>query len=169
MARLAALLLALAFGAGVLAQPAKDAPASPAAPAKKEEKKKEEKKKAAAKTTRPAWAELPAEQQQILAPLKPDWESLQPERKKKWIGIAKRYPKMKPDEQGRVQRRMQAWAQLTPEQRRQARENYRVIAKQREKSRSLREQWAEYQALPPAERESLVHEPVKPAPRKKKQ
>ena len=31
---------------------------------------------------RPAWAELTAEQQQILAPLKVDWESLDPERRR---------------------------------------------------------------------------------------
>ena len=44
-------------------------------------------------TSNPAWAELNAEQQQILAPLKPDWETLEPERKRKWIGIAKRSAK----------------------------------------------------------------------------
>lgn len=162
MGRLPLVLVALAFGAEAWAQPAKDA----APPAKQEKKHKEERKKAA--STRPAWAEMPADQQQILAPLKPDWDSLEPERKKKWLGIAKRYPKMKPEAQARVQRRMQDWAKLTPEQRRQARENYRVIAKQREHSRNLRDKWAEYQALPPAERESLVHEPARPAAPSKK-
>lgn len=165
MARLALLFVALALGGGVYAQPAPESPA-----AAKQEKKKEEKKSVTVRFSRPgpAWAELPAEQQQILAPLKADWESLERERKKKWIGIAKRYPKMKPEAQARVQRRMQEWAKLTPEQRRQARESYRAIAKQREKTRSLREQWAEYQALPPAEREHLIQEPARPAPPKKK-
>ena len=90
-------------------------------------------------------------------------------RKQKWIGIAKRYPKMKPQEQERVQRRMHAWAALTPEQRRQARENYRRIAKvPPEKRKDIRAQWAEYQQLPPAEREKLQQEPVAPPARKKK-
>ena len=58
---------------------------------------------------------------------------------------------MKAEEQERVQRRMQAWAKLTPEQRRQARENYKQIAKvPPDKRGNLREQWAEYQALPRA-------------------
>ncbi|MDQ5849990.1 MAG: DUF3106 domain-containing protein [Pseudomonadota bacterium] len=93
----------------------------------------------------------------ILAPLKADWESLEPERRRKWIGIAKRYPKMQADQQERVQRRMQAWAKLTPEQRRQARETYRSIAKTPpEKRDKLREQWSEYQQLPPDERQRLV-------------
>jgi len=116
---------------------------------------------------RPAWAELTVEQQHTLAPLKADWESLQPDRRRKWIGIAKRYPKMKPQEQERVQRRMQAWAQLSPEQRRQARENYKRIAKVPPEERGkLGEQWAEYQALPPNERQNLAP-PQAPAKKKK--
>jgi len=145
MVRAALLVLALCVAAGSAAQqsPAKPAPAKPPAAAKKQ--------------NRPAWAELTAEQQMILAPLKADWESLEPERRRKWIGIAKRYPGMKPQAQERVQRRMQAWAKLTPEQRRQARESYKRIAKQRaEKRQQLAERWAEYQALPPHERHSLV-------------
>jgi Protein of unknown function (DUF3106) len=109
---------------------------------------------------RPMWAELNAEQQKILAPLKADWESLEPERRRKWIGIAKRYPTMKVQEQERIQRRMQAWAKLSPEQRRQARENYKRLAKQPpEKRDRLRQQWAEYQALPEREREAVTTEP----------
>ena len=65
---------------------------------------------------------------------------------------------MKPEEQKRVQRRMQSWAKLTPEQRRQARENYKQHRQGRRPSKrgELREQWAEYQALPPQERWSAA-------------
>src|SRR5262245_59101313 len=55
--------------------------------------------KAAKAPVRPTWAELPAEQQQVLSPLKDDWENLERERRLKWIGIAKRYPKMNAEEQ----------------------------------------------------------------------
>jgi hypothetical protein len=55
---------------------------------------------------------------------------------------------------------MQRWAALTPEQRRQARENYQRIAKQRaQKRQQMREAWAEYQALPPHERPSVTTPP----------
>jgi hypothetical protein len=148
--RLLAVLLALAMAAGVGAQPN----AAPAA--------KKDKPKAAAvkKGVRPVWAELTAEQQATLAPLKNDWDTLEPERRQKWIQIAKRYPRMKPLEQERVQRRMQMWANLSPEQRRQARENYKQLAKaKRPANKDLRQAWAEYQALPPQERESLVPSP----------
>src|SRR5258708_2709616 len=77
----------------------------------------------------PAWAELTQDQKSILAPLSADWDALDPLRKRKWLGIAKRYPAMKPAEQGKVQHRMQDWAKLTPEQRSTAREGYKSLAK----------------------------------------
>jgi len=115
----------------------------------------------------PAWAALNAEQQQILAPLKDTWEQITPDRRRNWIGLAKRYPKMKPEEQQRVQRRMQSWAKLTPEQRKQARENYRRISKvPPEKRGDLKQQWSEYQSLPPQERQGAAPPKKKPAPAK---
>ncbi|TMH28089.1 MAG: DUF3106 domain-containing protein, partial [Betaproteobacteria bacterium] len=136
--RFLAVLLALTMAAGVGAQPNAPQPA----------KKDKPKATAVKKGVRPAWAELTAEQQATLAPLKNDWDTLEPERRQKWIQIAKRYPRMKPLEQERVQRRMQAWANLSPEQRRQARENYKQLAKaRRPANKDLRQAWAEYQAL----------------------
>ncbi len=149
--RAAWLLLALVFAAGAAAEPPVDVPRKPAP------------KKVAAKAkaqVRPAWAELTADQQKVLAPLKADWESLEPERRHKWIGIAKRYPAMTVQSQERVQRRMQAWSRLSPEQRRQARETYKQIVKvPPEKRGNLREQWAEYQTLSPQERAAPAPEP----------
>jgi len=151
-ALLVLLALCLAGASGAQQPSAQQLPPKEAAKAKKPAAK--------AVQNRPAWAELTAEQQMILAPLKADWEALDPDRRRKWIGIAKRYPKMKPDAQERMQRRMQAWAKLSPEQRRQARENYRRIVKvPPEKRDKLRDAWAEYQALPPHERQNLAPPP----------
>jgi hypothetical protein len=153
--RSAWILLAFFVTAVAFAEPPVEVPRKPAAPKAKPAAK-------AKAAVRPAWAELTAEQQQILAPLKADWESLEPERRRKWIGVAKRYPGMTKQSQERVQRRMQALAKLTPEQRRHARETYKQIVKvPPEKRGKLREQWAEYQQLPPHERESLIAEPRK--------
>ena len=154
MPRTALLLLALCLAGGAIAQaPEKSKPAA----------------KAVAKAqSRLAWAQLTADQQMVLAPLKADWESLELERRRKWVGIANRYPKMKLEEQERVQRRMQAWAKLSPEQRRQARENYKRIVKNRaEKRDKLGEAWAEYQSLPPHERQNLAPAPP-PAEKKRR-
>jgi Protein of unknown function (DUF3106) len=117
----------------------------------------------------PAWAELNAEQQRILAPLAKDWDQLEPARKRKWVGVAGRYPTMSQTEQARVQRRMQAWAKLTPEQRRQARESYRNLSKlPPEKKQDLKQQWAEYQSLAPEERRKLDAPPAEPKPAERK-
>lgn len=109
----------------------------------------------------PAWASLTADQQQVLAPLSAYWNELLPEQKRKWVGIAKRYPKMKPDAQLRVQRRMDAWAKLTPEQRWQARQQYRNLGKiAPDRREELRRYWAEYQSLAPHEKRMFDVPPV---------
>jgi Protein of unknown function (DUF3106) len=96
------------------------------------------------------WAELNAEQQRVLAPLSAEWDRLEPAQRVSWIGVAKRYPKMTPIGQKRVQTRMKKWVKLTPEQRKLARENYRRISKVPPAKRGdLKQQWDEYQSLPP--------------------
>ncbi|HZE62222.1 MAG TPA: DUF3106 domain-containing protein [Burkholderiales bacterium] len=153
MRRILLALLSLAVATGAVAQP-------PAEPAKKPAATKPAavKPRPVKAGVRPAWAELTAEQQQVLAPLKADWDTLEPDRRLKWIAIAKRYPRMKTVEQERVQRRMRTWATLSPEQRRQARENYKQLAKAPRPApkKNLSQAWAEYQALSPYERQSLV-------------
>ena len=108
---------------------------------------------AAPKDRGPQWASLTADQQQVLAPLAAEWNKLSKPHKAKWLGIAKRYPAMKSEEQARVQRRMQRWAKLTPGERDRAREQYRSLAKiAPDRREELRRYWAEYQALPPHEK-----------------
>ncbi|MBV9361299.1 MAG: DUF3106 domain-containing protein [Betaproteobacteria bacterium] len=173
MLRVLLATLSLVIGFGTAAQPVAEAP--------KDTPKEAGKKPAAAKPAakakatkpgvRPAWAELTTEQQQVLAPLKADWDSLVPDRRLKWVAIAKRYPRMKQVEQERVQRRMQMWAALSPDQRRQARENYKHLAKAQRpapNNKDLRQAWAEYQALSPYERQSLAPQPSNDPRRQKR-
>jgi hypothetical protein len=69
---------------------------------------------------------------------------------------------MKPDEQARVQRRMQAWAKLTPKERDAARARYKKMEKlPQEKKEALKEQWEEYNRLPEQERRKLGSTPRK--------
>src|SRR5258708_39874411 len=105
MAGPALLALALCRAADAFSQPAQARkaldPAAKAAPKKPAVARK-------VSPAKPAWAELTVDQQMILAPLKPDWEMLEDDSKRKWIGIAKRYPKMQAKEQDRVQKRKHA-------------------------------------------------------------
>ena len=126
---------------------------------------------AAPKDRGPQWASLNVDQQQALAPLAVEWDKLSKPHKTKWLGIAKRYPAMNPEEQKRVQMRMQKWAKLTPLQRDQAREQYRSIGKLApDRREELRRHWAEYQALPPHEKRMFDVPPnyVPPAERRQR-
>lgn len=98
------------------------------------------------KPPRPAWEELTPAQQTVLSPIEKEWNQLDTMRRKKWVAIADRYPKMKPQEQTRLQQRMTDWAKLTPEERRVARERYQTLKKLPPAQRQqVREQWTDYQ------------------------
>jgi hypothetical protein len=93
----------------------------------------------------PAWAELRPAQQQALAPIQGEWESLDAPRKRKWLGVAQRFPKMTADEQARLQKRMKEWVSLTPEQRRAARDKYREFEQLPPENRqAAREKWDKF-------------------------
>lgn len=115
----------------------------------------------------PAWKELTPEQQGILAPLSGEWDKLESYRRKKWIGIAKRYPSMSPDEQARIQRRMATWVKMTPAERHAAREKYLALQKApSEQKEAVKQRWQEYKALPDEEKTRLKNEALRnPTPK----
>lgn len=109
----------------------------------------------------PTWNQLTDAQQRILAPIEDAWEGLDAARKQKWLGIAKRYPKMKPEAQARLQRRMQEWVSLTPEQRSAARDKYKEFGE----LPAVREKWEEYKQARAAEEAQKAAEAAgEPAP-----
>lgn len=102
------------------------------------------------------WQDLKPDEQKILAPLQPDWQSLADVRKRKWREVAGKYPKMAPDQQKNLQDRMVGWAKLTPDERRKAREQYNELKTlPPEKRAAVTQKWDEYQNLPPEKREEL--------------
>ena len=104
----------------------------------------------------PAWSKLTPEQQSILSPLQTEWDKLDSERRKHWIGLAGRYPNLSPERQQRIQQRMHEWVALTPEQRAQAIERYKRMKQlPPEKHEQLHQRWREYQALPEEQRRQL--------------
>lgn len=100
------------------------------------------------------WSTLTAAQQQALAPLAADWDSLDSAHKKKWLVIANKFPAMKPEERSRVQNRMREWAELSPQQRQIARENYWRTKKIESIQKSAH--WQQYQQLPDELKKSLA-------------
>lgn len=92
-----------------------------------------------------SWKNLTPSQQQALAPLAKEWDSMETNRKDKWLIIANKFQKMSPEEKIRVQDKMNEWVKLTPAQRTAARENYLRSNKVQPDQRT--QQWQEYQQL----------------------
>lgn len=109
----------------------------------------------------PPWSSLTPAQQEALAPLQPTWNSNDAARKKKWIEVADRFPRMPADERRRVQERMADWAALTPAQRAQARMQFQEARRISPEERQAR--WQAYQALPEDERKRLAQSAQVPA------
>lgn len=116
----------------------------------------------------PSWSQLTPGQQQILAPLASDWDALEESRRTKWLLLAKRYPRMTPDQQQRLQRQMKDWVRLTPEQRRIARENYKKLAKQPPEKRAVvKQKWLQNQKQRQEPSKSAPASPSLPLPNEK--
>lgn len=114
----------------------------------------------------PSWSELSEAHKRILAPLASEWDKLESWRRKKWLGIAERYPLMSPEEQQRIQQQMRDWVSLTPEQRAQIRKQYRQLSQSvtPEQKELLKQKWQQYRELPPEERQRLQEQATRQAP-----
>lgn len=113
----------------------------------------------------PGWSLLSTQQKIILAPLANDWDSMENIRRKKWLGIAERFPKMTPDEQAKVQKRMQEWAALTPAQRAKARDSYKEFNQlSPEKKQALKQKWETYSNLSSEEKQQVKQTGKLPVP-----
>jgi hypothetical protein len=100
---------------------------------------------ASAESAQPSWEQLKPQQKEVLAPLAQEWNNLDAAKRKKWLGIAKRYPGMKPSEQHRTQLQMRDWYSLTPEQREIVREKYKTIKKlPPDKRDEIKQKWRGY-------------------------
>jgi len=74
---------------------------------------------------------------------------MEPAKKKKWLGIAKRYPGMTGEEQQRMQLQMRDWYLLTPDERQRAREKYKTIKKMSpDKRDEIKQKWRQYEQSP---------------------
>jgi hypothetical protein len=101
-----------------------------------------------------AWSRLSNAEHVALAPYAGVWDTFSTERKRKWLKIAARYPKMAPESQKRLHEQMDEWVRMTPEQRRIARENYQISKNLPRETRQ--NAWKAYQQLPEEQKEKLA-------------
>ena len=113
----------------------------------------------------PGWNDLNPAQREILRPLASAWPSLSQSHKRKWLEMARGYRSLPPEEQAKMQGRMEEWVALSPQQRIQARLNF---AKTKELSKELtaeekKAKWEAYQSLSTEEKQKLADKaPAKP-------
>jgi uncharacterized protein DUF3106 len=108
------------------------------------------------------WNDLKPAQRAALKPLERDWSGIDATRKQKWIEVSGRYQKMSPDEQARMQARMNEWTKLSPQERGAARLNFQEAKQLPPQDRQAR--WDAYQALPPEKRREFAERAKPPAP-----
>ena len=101
----------------------------------------------------PHWSELNPQQHSILAPLQNLWPTLEENRKRKWLAIAKNFPNLSPAAQAVAQERMREWAALTPAQRYQARLHF-AHSQQLSTDEKIAK-WEAYQSLNDEEKNKL--------------
>ncbi|MDO8959851.1 MAG: DUF3106 domain-containing protein [Rhodocyclaceae bacterium] len=115
----------------------------------------------------PNWSALTTEQKTILAPLATEWKAMDSFRRKKWLGIAQRYPGMSADEQASVQRNMKEWARLAPAERKAAREKFKALQQYpAEERQAVKQKWDEYSTLSQEKRDRLKKEAAQRPPPK---
>lgn len=104
----------------------------------------------------PGWIQLSPQQKSTLAPLAKDWDEMENIHKKKWLGIADRYPSMKSDEQQRIQERMREWAKLSPIERAKVRDTYKDFKQlPPEQKQLVKQKWDAYSNLPADEKDRI--------------
>lgn len=102
----------------------------------------------------PSWESLSTAQQVALYPLSERWVLISKAQKRRWLALAVNFATLPDAEQAKVHERMTEWANLSAQQRNQARLNYAVTS--RLALDDKRAQWEAYQALSEQERAALA-------------
>jgi hypothetical protein len=94
------------------------------------------------------WSELTPQQQQALAPLAAEWDTLPEKRHQYLIKLAKHYPQLTPEKQELFHKQIVPWSKLTAEQRQRAREKHKALSNvPPEKREAIKKMVKEQQAV----------------------
>jgi hypothetical protein len=137
------MLSAIALAASVVAAPAPSSAADPPPAARA----------SLLPLVQPLWNDLDSDQRAVLAPFEQQWNGWSAAEKRSWLILAERVPKMSDEQRERVDERIREWAGLTPEQRRLARQNYRLAKRLAPDERQA--QWERYREMTPEQRSVL--------------
>ena len=60
------------------------------------------------------WSELSAKQQELLAPLKNDWNSMTNAQQERWLKVGRKYESEPAERQAIMRERVSTWSELSP-------------------------------------------------------
>lgn len=104
--------------------------------------------------TGPGWETLTTTQKLALYPLAERWALISEAQKRRWLALAATFSSLPEEEQAKFHDRMTDWANLSAQQRNQARLNYAVTNRLARDDK--RAQWEAYQALSDEEKRALA-------------
>ncbi|MDO4723327.1 MAG: DUF3106 domain-containing protein [Comamonadaceae bacterium] len=106
--------------------------------------------------TRPIWADLPEEQQALLAGLKPLWPFISSAEKRRWQAIARQAKSLDDEARQHLMRHIALWGALSEPQRHAIRQRYQHL----DETELLRlaQAWRDYQQLSPEQRLALLQQ-----------
>jgi hypothetical protein len=112
-----------------------------------------------------SWEQMTPEQKVALEPLSHKWNTMANPARQKWLGIAKVFASLRPEEQQRMHEKMHEFVGLTAEERRLVRENFSRSKTLDPSQKSA--QWEQYRQLPEEEKKKLAAEAASASTKKK--
>lgn len=97
-----------------------------------------------------SWKGLNPKQQELLAPVQSEWNTMSGAQKARWIKVGKKYEQESPENQAKMRERVGSWAKLSPSEKSLARENYQALKERKRGERNS--SWNSYQTLEPEEK-----------------
>lgn len=101
----------------------------------------------------PAWMSLTDGERAVLSPFESQWSTWSVDERRAWVVVARRFPKLSAQQREAMSVRIREWAVLTPQQRRMARQNYRLARSLPKAERA--EEVRRYQDLTPDQKQVL--------------
>lgn len=99
------------------------------------------------------WSQLSPKQQELLEPLKNDWNSMSRSQKERWLQVGKKYESAPPERQATMRERIGTWSGMSPQEKAAARENFKALKEKRQGERNS--SWNSYQSLDPQQRDEF--------------
>lgn len=99
------------------------------------------------------WSGLSGKQQELLAPLKNDWDDMSNAQRERWLQVGRKYENEPVERQAVMRERVSTWSKMSPRDKAAARENYKALKEKHQGERNS--SWNSYQSLDPKRRDEF--------------